>query len=153
MHAQITFRQASAQDFEFCEHLYFEGMRQIIEQLNLDRNRHVTSFQQQWSLPEVSILVVDGADVGWMQSSVQGDELFLKQLFVDGPCQNRGIGTQVLRQLIADAERTRHSVRLDVVKINPALRLYKRLGFRIVGEDERKFFMKYDPAGAAPIAN
>jgi ribosomal protein S18 acetylase RimI-like enzyme len=38
------------------------------------------------------------------------------------------------------------------VKINPALRLYERLGFRITHEDERKFYMKRDPDRAAPIS-
>jgi ribosomal protein S18 acetylase RimI-like enzyme len=35
------------------------------------------------------------------------------------------------------------------VKINPALRLYERLGFRITHEDERKFYRKRDPDRAA----
>jgi ribosomal protein S18 acetylase RimI-like enzyme len=29
-----------------------------------------------------------------------------------------------------------------VVKTNPALRLYKRLGFRVTHEDDRKFYMR-----------
>jgi len=153
MLAQIGVRHASPQDYEFCERLYFAGMHQIIEQLNLDRNLQAASFQRQWILSEARILAVDGIDIGWMQSSVQDGELFLKQLFVDGPHQNRGIGTQVMRQLIADAEEARHSVGLHVVKINPALRLYQRLGFRIIGEDDRKFFMKHDPGSAPSIAN
>jgi len=149
MLAQISFRPASAQDFEFCERLYFTGMRQIMEQLNLDRNRQIVIFKQQWILSQVRILVDNGTDVGWMQGEMLGDGLFLKQLFVDGPCQNQGIGTQVMHQLIADAERSGDPVLLHVVKINPALRLYQRLGFRIIGEDDRKFFMKRDPGGTA----
>jgi len=46
--------------------------------------------------------------------------------------------------LIEEAERAGQRVRLEVVKINPALRLYQRLGFRVTGEDERKFHMKRD---------
>jgi hypothetical protein len=33
---------------------------------------------------------------------------------------------------------------LGVVKTNPALGLYERLGFRITHEDERKFYMRHD---------
>jgi len=36
-------------------------------------------------------------------------------------------------------------VRLNVVKVNPARRLYERLGFRITNEDDRKFYMKLNP--------
>ena len=51
-----------------------------------------------------------------------------------------------MKRLIADAAQTHHSVRLAVVKINPAVRLYERLGFQITHEDDRKFFMKRDLA-------
>ena len=70
------------------------------------------------------------------------DALFLKQLFVDAPLQRRGIGTQVMRGLIDEAARAGRAVTLGVVKTNPALRLYGRLGFKLTHEDERKFYMR-----------
>jgi hypothetical protein len=36
-------------------------------------------------------------------------------------------------------------MRMNVVKINPCVRLYERLGFRVIGEDNRKFYMRRDP--------
>jgi hypothetical protein len=39
-----------------------------------------------------------------------------------------------------------------VVKINPALRLYERMGFRITHEDDRKLYMRRDPDAEAPIS-
>jgi len=40
---------------------------------------------------------------------------------------------------------------MAVMKINPAIRLYERLGFRITHADEYKFYMRADPqAGAVP---
>ncbi|MBA0086269.1 MAG: GNAT family N-acetyltransferase [Acidobacteria bacterium Pan2503] len=64
------------------------------------------------------------------------------QLFVDSPFQRRGIGTAVMNRLIGEAARVNQPVRLSVVKMNPALRLYERLGFDITHEDDRKFCMK-----------
>jgi hypothetical protein len=37
------------------------------------------------------------------------------------------------------------------VKTNPALRLYKRLGFHIAPDDDRKFYRKRDPDRAVSI--
>jgi len=149
---QITLRPARTQDFDFCEALYFAGMENIIRELNLDRVAQSASFRQLWELTQVRIIVVDGADVGWLQSTKQGDSLFLAQLFISASFQRRGIGTEVMHRLIAEAARARQAVTLGVVKINPALRLYERMGFRITHEDDRKLYMRRDPDAEAPIS-
>jgi len=69
-------------------------------------------------------------------------------MFVDHPFQRKGIGTEVMKRLIGEAAQVHQTVRLNVVKINPARRLYERLGFRVTHEDDRKFYMKLDPAVA-----
>jgi len=145
---QIALRPAVSQDFEYCKRLYFTGMKKIIEELGLDMAAQAASFVQNWDLAEVRIIAV-GGDVGWLQSSMRIDGLFLAQLFVDDPFQRQGIGTEVMNRLIGEATLLNQGVRLAVVKTNPALRLYVRLGFQITHEDDRKFYMKRDPDIAA----
>lgn len=65
-------------------------------------------------------------------------------MFVDSRFQRQGIGTEVMKRLISEATALNLAVRLNVVTINPARRLYERLGFRVTNEDERKFCMKRD---------
>jgi GNAT superfamily N-acetyltransferase len=141
----IALRPAAAQDFDYCERLYFAGMKRIIEELNLDLGDQATGFLKQWALDEVRIITVDGFDVGWLQTTMQEEALFLGQLFVDDPFRGQGIGTEVMNRLIGEAERLHQAVRLAVVKINPAVRLYVRLGFLVTHEDDRKFYMRRDP--------
>ena len=71
-------------------------------------------------------------------------------MFVDGPFQRMGIGTEVMGRLIGEATAFNLAVRLNVVRINPARRLYERLGFRITHEDDRKFYMKRDAMSFDP---
>src|SRR5207253_3370975 len=78
-------------------------------------------------------------------SSDLDDGLFVAQMFVDGPFQRKGIGTEVMKRLIGEANEFNLAARLNVVRINPARRLYERLGFRVTHEDDRKFYMKRDP--------
>jgi GNAT superfamily N-acetyltransferase len=146
---QIVLRPAVSQDFEYCKRLYFTGMKKIIEELCLDMAAQAASFLQNWDLAEVRIIAVGNSDVGWLQSSVRDDELFVAQLFLDDPFQGQGIGTEVMNRLIGGASRLNQAVRLAVVKTNPALRLYERLGFHITHEDDRKFYMKRNPDIAA----
>lgn len=149
---QIALRPALARDFEYCKRVYFTGMNRIIEELNLDRGAHAAGFQKDWVQAEVQIIALNGSDVGWLQSTTADDEVFLKQFYVDVPFQQRGIGTQVMNRIIADATRANKAVCLAVVKINPALRLYERLGFYVAHEGDRKFYMKRDPESAANSA-
>ena len=128
-----------------CKRLYFSGMNKIIEELNLDRTAQAVGLQQQWILTEVHIITLGGSDVGWLQTKTQDDGLFVAQLFVEASVQRRGIGTAVMNRLIAEAARAHRAVLLAVVKTNPAVRLYERLGFQVTHEDDRKFYMKRDP--------
>ena len=146
---RIDFRPATPADFDYCARLYFANMEKINRELKLDMAAQVISFQKQWDVTQVRIITSDGADIGWLQSATQDGTYFLGQLFVDAPLQGQGIGTEVMRRLINEATRNGRTMTLGVVKINPALRLYERLGFRIVGQDERKFYMRREPAMAA----
>jgi len=140
----IELRPALEHDFEYCRRLYFGGMRWIIEELHLDRTAQETSFRQQWNSTQVRIIMLDNADVGWVQTIREDDELFVAQMFVDSRFQRKGIGTEVMKRLINEAAAWSLAVCLSVVRINPARRLYERLGFRVTHEDDRKFYMKRD---------
>jgi GNAT superfamily N-acetyltransferase len=141
----IAFRPARSQDFDYCKRIYFGEMEWIIRELHLDELAQAESFQKQWDHTQVRIITLQGADIGWVQTFTQDDSLFIAQLFIEHPHQRRGIGTEVMKRLINEAARLNQAIRLDVVKINPALQLYERLGFRISGEEDRKFYMKRDP--------
>jgi GNAT superfamily N-acetyltransferase len=140
----IELRPALGHDFEYCKRLYFEGMGWIIEELHLDRAAQETGFRQQWNMTQVRIVVFDFTDVGWVQTVREDDELFVGQMFVESRFQRKGIGTQVMKRLISEATAFNLPVRVNVVRINPARRLYERLGFRVTHEDDRKFYMKRD---------
>ena len=45
--------------------------------------------------------------------------------------RNQGIGSRLLRQILDDGDRKGLPVTIHVEKFNPALELYKRLGFRM----------------------
>lgn len=56
--------------------------------------------------------------------------------------RNRGIGTDLLGRLIAEARRHHPAVSLSVSSGNPAARLYRRLGFEIVGRKGTSLVME-----------
>jgi GNAT superfamily N-acetyltransferase len=137
-------RPARPDDFDFCARLYFSGMARDHPAVEARYGRATANLHERWDVAEVEIITSDGADVGWLQKSIQGDALYLEQIFIDAASQNRGIGTGIINRLIDKAKQDGRPVTLGVVKTNPALRLYERLGFRITHEDDRKFYMRRD---------
>lgn len=141
----IELRSANAHDFDYCRRVYFAEMKWIIKELRLNMVWQEANFREQWKAAQVRIITLEGSDVGWLQTFIEDDALLLAQLFIDRPFQRRGIGTQVIHRLIDEGDLANQPLRLNVVKINPAVRLYGRLGFLVIREDERKFYMKRDP--------
>jgi len=94
---------------------------------------------------QVQIITSDGADIGWMPRAHESDALYLGQIYIDAAFQRCGIGTEIINDLIDQATQAGLPVTLGVVKINPALGLCERLGFRITHADDRKFYMRREP--------
>ena len=117
-------------------------MEDIIRELKLNVESQVAGLRRRSNVTEIRIITLDRADIGWLQSFLKYDALFLAQLFVASAWRRQGIGTEVVKGSVEEAESTGRAVTLGVVKTNPALRLYERLGFRITHEDERKFYMR-----------
>jgi len=100
---QIALRPARAEDFDFCAEIYFAEMRTILEELNLDLERHAAGFRDQWQEAQVQTITVEGSDVGWLQSVIREETLFLAQILIERSFQRRGIGAEVINQLILAA--------------------------------------------------
>jgi ribosomal protein S18 acetylase RimI-like enzyme len=142
---EISLRPAHSDDFKFCRQMYYECMGWIIERLfGWDQARENAKFAKHFKLDEVEIVVVDGRDAGWLQAQTDAGAITLGQIYVSPALQRRGIGTEILKRLLARARREGKAVTLSVVKINPASHLYERHGFRTTHEDENKFYMRWD---------
>jgi GNAT superfamily N-acetyltransferase len=125
----------------------FAELDYIITQLGLDMARQRENFARQWHVAEVRITTMSGEDIGWLLTERSDSTLFLGQLYLSVHMQRQGIGTLVLQMLIEEARRAGKRITLGVVKINPARRLYERLGFQRTHEDRHKVYMRLEPGG------
>lgn len=89
------------------------------------------------------VICIDGVPAGLLKAHRSDTEWFVQQLQIAPALQGRGIGELALRTVLRAAAADALPVALDVLKGNPAKRLYDRLGFEIVGEDEIQFHMRF----------
>ena len=71
--------------------------------------------------------------------------LLLDNIALAPELRNQGIGTIVIRDVLDIAKRRAIPVRLNVLKVNPAAKLYERLGFVRTGVDQHRYFMEASP--------
>ncbi len=72
---------------------------------------------------------VEGLRAGRILVDRTGPTLHLVDISLLPRWRGNGVGTQLLRGLLAEAKAAGRSVQLEVAKTNPAIRLYERLGF------------------------
>lgn len=135
-------RPAKADDYEFARALYLNSMKPLLSELDAwDADKIDAAFQGYFIVDEVRVVTLDGSDVGWIQVSTTPTELCLDQIHLVDEVHNRGIGGKLIRDVLDQAFAQGKNVSLSLVKGNPAMHLYERMGFRLVSEDETKYHM------------
>jgi ribosomal protein S18 acetylase RimI-like enzyme len=137
---EINFRQIEAKDFEFLWRLHNAALKDYVAQTwgwNDEHQRQM--FEREFSADKGKVIVFKGKDAGFLWIIERETETFLVSIRLLPEFQNKKIGTKIITDLLAKSEKP---VTLQVLKINPARRLYERLGFEIVGETETHFLMR-----------
>ncbi len=103
-------------------------------------------FDRKFDPAAYLIIVVDNRDAGVLVVERDEDAIYLGLIEVAPPFQNRGIGSEILRDLQSEAQATRRTLSLHVLRCNQrATNLYRRHGFRITDEETHRVKMQWDP--------
>ena len=147
---EIVLRPARAEDFEFWRHLHREAFRTYVEQTwgRWDEAEQLERLQKEFDPMPGQIVLLAGAPIGFFWLTDHDTYLFLESIAILPEYQNRGLGTRLIQQLLAKADAKAIPVQLSVLKVNPARTLYERLGFRLVGEDEQRWYMERAARGS-----
>jgi GNAT superfamily N-acetyltransferase len=141
---EISLRPASALDALFIETVYFETQRWIIEALfgwrgdDIERDK----FRESYDADNTEVILADGIAIGWWTVVRSPKEIHLDAIYLLASHQGRGIGSNLIRDLMAQAQNARIPIRLSTAKINPARELYTRLGFLQTHEDGYKAYFE-----------
>jgi GNAT superfamily N-acetyltransferase len=147
---EFSLRPATEDDLAFARRVYFETQRWIIEQyFGWDEARENEKFRQQFDPAETRIITSDGGDIGWLQTRATPKTIEVLGMYITELFQNRGLGSNLLAGLMNEAKTDGKAVLLSTHKTDPSKELYKRLGFRMVSEEERKVYMRWDAASGA----
>jgi ribosomal protein S18 acetylase RimI-like enzyme len=89
-------------------------------------------YLQHYPRARWQVVTFDGEPVGRLYAERTPAEVRIMDVALLAPHRNRGVGTAMMRSLLAEADSARLRASLHVEPFNPALRLYRRLGFEQV---------------------
>jgi GNAT superfamily N-acetyltransferase len=146
----VVLRPVTHQDGPFLYALLKATMQEYVEQTwGWDEEWQQTYFWTRFAADQESghrqVIVRDGEDIGVLTVEERADELFLSQIYILPEHQGQGIGTALIRSVLQRGAELDLPVRLRVLRVNPARRLYERLGFVVTAETDTRFFMEARP--------
>ena len=91
-------------------------------------------YRQNYPGASLDVIEVDGEPAGRLYVHRGPSDIRIMDIALAPAFRGRGIGTELLRGLMAEAQESGRKLSIHVESNNPARRLYERLGFRPAGE-------------------
>ena len=144
---QVTLRAATTDDADFLYHLHRAAMQAYVVHTwgRWDEAWQWQRFRQHFDPSACQIVVLHGQDIGAIRVARRAADIDLSSIELLPAYQGQGIGTQLITTLIAEAHQAGIPLTLQVLKVNPARRLYERLGFSTCGETATHYLMRATP--------
>jgi ribosomal protein S18 acetylase RimI-like enzyme len=154
--ARIRFRPITPEDLPFLAALYASTRQEELAQtgwseadkesfLALQFEAQHRHYQTHFPDAAFELILLEGKPIGRRYLDRRGDEFRLIDIALLPEQRNRGLGGALLRDLLAEAQAAEKPVRIHVEPFNPALRLYRRLGFELLEDKGVHLFMEWRP--------
>ena len=103
-------------------------------------------FPRIYDAAHSAIVLCEGEAAGFLTITGNDRIVLLQQFFLGADFRGQGLGSHLLDRLCAEWDEMERPVSLAVLKNNPAQHLYRRFGFRIVWQNDDRYFMQRQPA-------
>jgi len=159
----VTLRPADESDEPVLFQLYASTREHELSQVPWTEAQKQAFLQMQFaaqtrsyagSYPGAAHLMISIGDrpVGRLYLARLADRFHILDITIDPGSRNAGHGSEVLKQVLEEADREGKPVSIYVETFNPSLRLFERLGFRTAKLDGFLALLER-PAGISPRAH
>ena len=139
----IELRNVQESDSDWLYHLRSQTMLKYINDSGDQFNLETQSDRIKIEYESIKIVRSENQDIGMFKVKRDRDNWEIIQIQLLPDYQHMGIGTKLIQNLQKEASRQGIAVFLSVLKVNPAKRLYERLGFEVIQEKDKSYTMRY----------
>lgn len=128
---RYTLDRVTDKDINILDRIHTENMKEYVEKFY---PWNPTLFRSNFVARDYQVVKHQDKIIGFIKVVASPTDIYLGEIQITRNYQNRGIGTNILENLIAKAKRNQKRLWLRVIKGNPAEKLYMRLGFTVFEE-------------------
>ena len=151
----LLLRAATPEDESFLLEVYASTRSEELEGTGWSDEQKLAFIKMQFLVRERSqpaaddrIILLNGQPIGRMLVDRGEAAILLRDIAVLTDYRNAGVGSRLIQDLMKEAASAEKPVKLHVLTLSPAVRLYERLGFRKNGDDGAYLEMEWVPAGS-----
>ncbi len=153
----VTLRPIAEEDLEFLLRLYAttraDEMAMVTDWTDEQKKWFVRMqfeaqhawYQEHYGDAQFDLVLIDGVPAGRLYVHRRASEIRLVDISLMPELRGGGIGSALLRELMAEAEAAGKPLTIHVEKYNPAMRLYLRLGFKPIEDRGPYDLMEWKP--------
>ena len=126
-----TLHPATTEDYRYCYSLCKQSMLPLFTKYWGGWKPEV--FRSAFETSNTTIIRIKGRRAGWFSIRDHSTYLYLNDIYISPRYRGRGIGTSIIQNVIESSPH--QTLRLTTFVDNPALNLYRRLGFHVDTDD------------------
>lgn len=152
----IALRPIAPEDRDILRRIYASTRAEELAPLDWDEARKAAflamqfdaqhaHYQEHYPLAAFDLILLDGQPIGRLYVDQWADQIRIVDIALLPEYRGQGIGTAFLRAIIDEGRRLALPVTIHVERLNPALHLYHRLGFRTIEDKGVYLLMEWSP--------
>jgi ribosomal protein S18 acetylase RimI-like enzyme len=152
----VALRPAGADDEPFLAGVYASTRAEELAHVPFDEAQRARFLAQQFAAQSahyathygdaaLDVVLVDGERAGRLIVSRARGRIVIVDIALLPEFRGRGIGSRLLAPIFAEADATGVPVTIHVERTNRARRLYERLGFAVVADDQVYLTLERQP--------
>ena len=151
---KITLRPVQESDNEFLLKVYGSTREQEMAQVPWTAEQKQQFVRMQWEAQKNhyaaqhrtashEIISLEGSAAGRLYLDRSGEKFHILDITLLPEYRNRGVGSFLLGQIMAEAKEAGKPVTIYVETFNPSLRLFERLGFTPIHQEGFHLLLQY----------